>query len=80
LSNFYYSNLVDGPFQGAHLVGVARSADGGTTWTTSWVTSGSNDEAQPSMSADASGLHIFYEISPASNGTSVLDAVVSDSS
>jgi hypothetical protein len=76
-----YATWNDGGDGSGHShIRLATSTDGGTTWTTSWVTSGSNDEAQPSISADASGVHIFYyEISPAGDGTSVLDAVVSDS-
>jgi hypothetical protein len=44
------------------------------------VTSGSNNEAQPAISADGSGVHIlYYEISPSGPGTSQLDTVVADS-
>lgn len=82
LGNTLYATWNDGGDGSGHShIRLAKSADGGQTWTTSWATSGTNDEAQPSISADSSGLHIFYyEISPATNGTSVLDAVVSDSS
>ncbi len=82
LGSTLYATWNDGGFGDGHShIRLAKSTDGGQTWTTSWATSGTNDEAQPSISADGSGLHIFYyEISPASNGTSVLDAFVSDSS
>jgi hypothetical protein len=61
---------------------LATSTDGGSTWTTSFVTSGSNNEAQPALSADSSGVHILhYTISPnpSGDGTSVLDAFVENS-
>ena len=42
-------------------VRLATSTDGGLTWPNNrFVTSGSNDEIQPEMSGDASGLHILY--------------------
>jgi hypothetical protein len=41
-------------------VRLARSADGGVTWTTRFVTGGANDQMQPAMSSDKSGLHILY--------------------
>jgi hypothetical protein len=39
---------------------LARSADGGVTWTARFVTGGANDQMQPAMSGDSSGLHILY--------------------
>jgi hypothetical protein len=77
-----YATWNDGGDGSGHShIRLARSTDGGNTWSTSWVTSGSNDEAQPSISSDASGLHIlYYEISPASSSTSQLDVFVSNSS
>ena len=77
-----YATWNDGGDGSGHShIRLAKSTDGGNTWSTSWVTSGSNDEAQPSINSDASGLHIlYYEISPASGGTSQLDAFVSNSS
>ncbi len=69
-----------GAGDGHSHIKLATSTDGGTTWTTSFVTSGSNDEAQPSISADASGLHIlYYQISDGRNGEAQLDVVVSNS-
>ncbi|TMC38944.1 MAG: exo-alpha-sialidase [Chloroflexi bacterium] len=45
----------------------------------SWVTSGSNDEAQPALSAD-SDLHVaYYQISTGANGNGQLDVFVSNS-
>jgi hypothetical protein len=44
------------------------------------VTSGTSDEAQPSITGDSSGLHIlYYEITPVGDGTSMLDVLVSNS-
>lgn len=39
---------------------LARSTDGGVTWTTRFVTGGANDQMQPAMSGDQSGVHILY--------------------
>jgi len=69
-----------GAGDGHSHIKLATSTDGGTTWTTRFVTSGSNDEAQPSISADAAGLHIlYYQISNGSNGEAQLDVRVSNS-
>lgn len=70
----------DGASGQSHIM-FSKSADGGASWSTpSAVTSGSNNEAQPAISADASGLHIlYYEISSSGTGTSQLDTVVANS-
>jgi hypothetical protein len=76
-----YVSWNDGGSGHSHIA-LARSTDGGTTWSTAAVTSGDNDEAQPALSADGSGVHdLYYEItpSPANDGTRVLDVFVSDS-
>ena len=74
-----YATWNDGASGHSHVV-LATSGDGGATWAPSPVTSGDNDEAQPALSADASGLHLlYYEISPAGDGTSQLDVLVSNS-
>jgi len=74
-----YATWNDGASGHSHVV-LATSGDGGATWTTSQVTSGDNDEAQPALNADAGGLHIlYYEISPVGDGTSQLDVLVSNS-
>ena len=74
-----YAAWNDGATGHSHIV-LATSGDGGLTWSTSQVTSGDNDEAQPALSADSSGLHIlYYEISPVGDGTSQLDVLVSNS-
>lgn len=70
-----------GDGSGHSHIRLARSGDDGATWTTSWVTTGSNDEAQPAMSGDASGLHIaYYEITGAGTASAVLDVLTSNSS
>src|SRR5690348_11216805 len=59
-----------GDGSGHSHIRLAKSSDGAQHWTTSFVTSGTNDEAQPSISGDASGLHIlYYVISPVADGT-----------
>ena len=74
-----YAAWNDGASGHSHVV-LATSKDGGNTWKTSPVTSGNNDEAQPALSADSSGLHLlYYEISPAGDGSSQLDVLVSNS-
>jgi hypothetical protein len=74
-----YATWNDGASGHSHVV-LATSGDRGLTWTTSQVTAGDNDEAQPALSADAGSLHIlYYEISPAGDGTSQLDVLVSNS-
>lgn len=71
------------PGSGHSHIALSKSTDGGNTWSTPiGVTSGDNDEAQPAVSVDGSGIHdLYYEItpSPASDGTRVLDVLVSDS-
>jgi BNR/Asp-box repeat protein len=81
LGNTLYTTWNDGGDGSGHShIRLAKSTDGGQNWTTSFVTSGTNDEAQPSISADASGLHIlYYEITPVGDGTSMVDVLVSDS-
>jgi len=72
-----------GPGGSGHShIALAKSTDGGNTWSTVGITSGDNDEAQPAVSADSSGVHdLYYEItpSPANDGTRQLDVFVSDS-
>lgn len=72
-----------GQGSGHSHIALSKSTDGGNTWSTPiGVTSGDNDEAQPAVSVDGSGIHdLYYEItpSPVSDGTRVLDVFVSDS-
>ncbi len=76
-----YATWNDGGDGSGHShIRLARSSDGAASWTTSWVTSGSNDEAQPAISSDASGLHIaYYEISGAGGANALLDVFTANS-
>jgi len=56
---------------------LAKSSNGGRTWSTSWATNGSNDEIQPGLSSDAAGLHLAYY---ARNNDNTLDTIVANSS
>ena len=67
----------DGRSGNSHVL-LSNSNDGGLTWTAPIaVTSGANDEMQPSLSADGSGLHDLYYKRNADN---TLDVVVANSS
>jgi hypothetical protein len=66
----------DGAGGNSH-VRLAKSTNNGRTWSLSWVTSGSNDEFQPALSGDSSGLHLLYY---RRNNNNTLDTVVGDSS
>jgi hypothetical protein len=46
--------------QGRSHIRLARSTNGGSTWTVSFVTGGNGDEVQPALSADSSGVHLLY--------------------
>ncbi|MDQ6793993.1 MAG: glycoside hydrolase [Chloroflexota bacterium] len=56
---------------------LAKSTNGGGTWTSSWATNGSNDEIQPALSSDGAGLHLLYY---RRNSNNTLDTVVRNSS
>jgi hypothetical protein len=72
-----YATWNDGRSGQSHVL-LSSSADAGLTWTApSPVTSGANDEMQPALSADASGLHDLYYMRNADN---TLDVVVANSS
>ena len=59
--NALYATWNDGGDGSGHShVRLAQSTDGGQTWSTSFVTSGNNDEIQPVASGDTAGLHILY--------------------
>jgi hypothetical protein len=91
--NLYITWMDGGDGSGHTHIRLAKSSNGGQTFETSFITSGLNDEAQPSISSDSSGLHVlYYQIAPVANtnsgggsgggsvGTSVLDVFVSNSS
>ena len=68
-----------GDGSGHSHIRLAKLDMSGNLIATTFVTSGTNDEAQPAMSAD-SALHIAYcQISTASNGTGQLDVFTSNS-
>lgn len=78
--NLYVAWNDGGAGDGNSHIRLATSTDAGMTWSTSFVTSGIYDEAQPAMSADSSGLHIaYYQISTANDGTGLLDVYQSTS-
>jgi len=75
-SGTVYATWNDGRSGNSHVL-LSNSTDGGLTWTApSAVTSGTNDEMQPVVSADGSGLHDLYYMRNADN---TLDVVVANS-
>jgi hypothetical protein len=72
-----YDTWNDGRSGKSHIL-IAKSSDGGSTWgPPTAVTSGANDELQPALSADGSGLHDVYYMRNADN---TLDVVLASSS
>jgi hypothetical protein len=58
---------------------LAKSTNGGASWSVRWLTGGSRDEAQPALSSDREGLHVlFYSIAPRGPNR-LLDVAVLDS-
>jgi hypothetical protein len=55
---------------------LAQSSNDAQTWTVTNVTSGNNDEIQPALSADRSGLHLLYY---QRNPDNTLDVVLANS-
>jgi hypothetical protein len=68
-----YDTWNDGRSGNSHIL-IAKSSDGGATWAVSPVTTGANDEMQPALSSDASGLHDLYYKRNADNTLDVLVA------
>jgi hypothetical protein len=65
----------------SHIRLAQLNSSGGQVGSTSFVTSGNNDEAQPALTGDQGGLHVaYYQISTASNGNGQLDVFISNSS
>jgi hypothetical protein len=56
---------------------LAKSTNGGGTWSLTWATKGSNDEIQPALSSDGGGLHLLYYHR---NNNNTLDTIVGNSS
>ena len=57
--NTIYVAWNDGTSGKSHIR-LATSANGGATWSTKFVTSGSGEEVQPALSANSSGLNLLY--------------------
>ncbi|MFL6241008.1 MAG: sialidase family protein [Actinomycetes bacterium] len=72
-----YVSWNDGRSGHSHIY-VVRSTDGGATWSNPRLVTelGNNDEIQPALTGDASGVHVAYY---RRNGNNTLDTVVSDS-
>lgn len=63
----------------SHIRLAQLDSSGKLVGSTSWVTSGTNDEAQPSLTGD-SNLHVtYYQISTDANGNGQLDVFISSS-
>ena len=74
--NIYVAWNDGGSPTGSTQIRLARSSNGGSTWSSSFVTSGQGQRIQPALSSDASGLHLlYYRINP----NLTLDAIASDS-
>jgi hypothetical protein len=65
----------DGESGHSHIK-MARSNNNAQTWTVNNATSGNNDEIQPALSADRSGLHLLYY---QRNPDNTLDVVLANS-
>ena len=64
----------------SHIKLARLDGSGNVSGNASFITSGGNDELQPAMSGDSSGLHVaYYQISTASNGNGQFDVIVSNS-
>jgi BNR/Asp-box repeat len=75
LGNALYVAWNDGASGHSHIR-LAKSTDGGQTWSLSSATQGSNDEVQPSLTGDKD-LHLLYY---RRNNDNTLDAYVANSS
>jgi hypothetical protein len=78
LGNALYVAWNDGSFGsgGSSHIRLAKSVNDGRNWTLSWATQGTNDEVQPALSGDASGLHLLYY---RRNPNNTLDVFVANS-
>ncbi len=55
---------------------LATSTNAGASWSVRWATQGADDEVQPALSADSSGLHLLYY---QRNPNNTLDVLVGNS-
>ncbi|MEA2545075.1 MAG: hypothetical protein QOI09_348 [Chloroflexota bacterium] len=70
-----YAAWNDGASGNSHIR-LARSTNGGASWSLSSATNGSNDEIQPALSSDASALHLlFYQ----RNSDNTIDVIAANS-
>jgi hypothetical protein len=74
LGNALYVAWNDGASGHSHIR-LAKSTDGGQSWSLSWATQGANDELQPSLSGDHD-LHLLYY---RRNSDNTLDVFVANS-
>jgi len=74
LGNALYVAWNDGTSGNSHIR-LAKSTNGGASWSLSWTTQGTNDEVQPALSADTA-LHLFYY---RRNNNNTLDVFVANS-
>jgi hypothetical protein len=72
--NGLYVAWNDGASGHSHIR-LARSTDGGRTWSLSWATQGSGDEVQPALSGDNELHLLYYE----RNNDNTLDVFVGNS-
>jgi hypothetical protein len=73
--NAIYVAWNDGALGRSHIR-LATSINGGQTWAASFVTKGTDDEVQPALSADSSGIHLLYY---QRNPSNTLDVLVGNS-
>jgi hypothetical protein len=59
-----YAAWNDGASGNSHIR-LAKSTNGGASWSLSWASQGTNDEVQPALSSDSGALHLlFYQRNP----------------
>lgn len=63
----------------SHIRLAQLDSSGNVVGNTSWITSGTNDEAQPSLAGDSSLHMTYYQISTDANGNGQLDVFIANS-
>ena len=76
-----YMSWNDGGDGSGHShIRLAQLNEAGQATKVSFITSGSNDEIQPALSADSGGLHVaYYQISTDASGNGQFDVFISNS-
>ena len=70
-----YAAWNDGASGNSHIR-LAKSTNGGASWSLSWASQGTNDEVQPALSSDSGALHLlFYQ----RNSDNTLDVIAANS-